>query len=45
MEARDIMMLNKYENILEKFKYSCNLFATNVNNDLEIASVRSSLDF
>ena len=35
---------NKYENVLEKFKCFCNLYATKVNNNLEITSVRFSLD-
>ena len=37
-------MWNKYENVLEKFKCSCNLFVTKVDNNLEITSARSSLD-
>ena len=37
-------MWNKYENVSEKFKCFCNLCATKMNNNLEITSVRSSLD-
>ena len=33
-----------YENVAEKFKCSFNLCVTEVNNNLEIISVRSSLD-
>ena len=33
-----------YENVAEKFKCSFNLCVTKVNNNLEITSVRSSLD-
>ena len=36
--------LNKYENVLEEFKCFCYLCATKVINNLEITSVRSSLD-
>ena len=37
-------MCNEYENVLEKFKCSCNLCVTKVDNNLEIASARYSLD-
>ena len=34
----------KFRECIEKFKCSCNLCVTNVDNNLEITSVRSSLD-
>ena len=43
-QTRDIIIVKKGWKLLEKFKCFCNLCATKVNYNLEITSVRSSLD-